>query len=72
MQAKRTRFTLDLDPTFRRRLKVMAAQKGVTMREYCLVAIESQLDIDEEDGTASLTIGEESVDHPKSFQNRRP
>ena len=36
MQVKKKRLTLDLEPTFQRRLKVVAALKGVTMRQYCL------------------------------------
>ena len=35
MEAKRKRLTLDLDPTFQRRLKGIAALKGVSMRAYC-------------------------------------
>ena len=47
MSAKRTRFTIDLDPMFQRRLKVMAALKGMTMRQYCLAAVGRELDKDE-------------------------
>ena len=32
MEAKKKRLTLDLDPAFQRRLKVIAALKGVSMR----------------------------------------
>ena len=32
-KAEKKRFTLDLDPPFQRRLKVIAALKGVTMRQ---------------------------------------
>jgi len=38
-----SRFTLDMTPELRTRLKIAAAHKGVTMREYCLSAIEQQL-----------------------------
>ena len=40
MEAKKKRLTLDLDPTFQRRLKAIAALKGVSMRGYCQAAIE--------------------------------
>ena len=41
------RLTLDLDPEFQKRLKVTAAIKGVSMREYCERAIGKELDKDE-------------------------
>ena len=44
---EKTRFTLDLDRPFQRQLKVAAAQKGVSMRAYCIDAIERQLLRDE-------------------------
>lgn len=47
MQAKKKRLTLDMDPAFQRRLKATAALKGVSMRQYCLTAIEGKLDKDE-------------------------
>jgi len=40
---KRKRLTLDLEIGFQRRLKSRAALKGVTMRQYCLSAIEKQM-----------------------------
>ena len=40
---KRKRFTLDLDPEVQLRLKVAAALKGISMRQYCLEAIEKEL-----------------------------
>ncbi len=49
MQAKKKRLTLDMDPAFQRRLKATAALKGVSMRQYCLTAIEGKLDKDEVD-----------------------
>ena len=47
MTTKRSRFTIDMDPAFQKRLKVMAALKGTTMRQYCLTAVEKELDKDE-------------------------
>ena len=41
---------MDLDPTFQRRLKAVAALKGVTMRQYCQTAIAKELANDEAQG----------------------
>ena len=46
MEAKRKRLTLDLDPPVHRRLKVAATLKGISMRQYCLTAIDKELAID--------------------------
>ena len=43
MQAKKERLTLDLDPPVQRRLKAVAALKGISMRRYCLAALERAL-----------------------------
>ena len=51
MQAKKKRLTLDMDPAFQRRLKATAALKGVSMRQYCLTAIQRELVSDEVDDT---------------------
>ena len=50
MEVKKKRLTLDLEPTFQRRLKVVAALKGVTMRQYCFTAIDRELANDESQG----------------------
>lgn len=50
MQVKKKRLTLDLEPTFQRRLKAVAALKGVTMRQYCYTAIDRELANDERQG----------------------
>ena len=50
MQAKKKRLTLDLDPPVQRRLKAVAALKGVSMRRYCQAAIEKELARDEANG----------------------
>ena len=39
MEARKKRLTLDLDPMVQRRLKAVAAMKGISMRQYCLTAI---------------------------------
>ena len=44
MKTKSTsRFTLDMTSALRIRLKVAAARRNTTMREYCISAIEQQL-----------------------------
>ena len=54
METKKKRLTLDLDPTFQRRLKAIAALKGVSMRGYCQAAIDRELTMDEANGMAGL------------------
>ena len=61
MEAKKKRLTLDLDPTFQRRLKAIAALKGVSMRGYCQAAIDRELTRDEANGMAGLL--SEEPDH---------
>lgn len=43
MPEKKKRFTLDLEPEVQQRLKIAAALKGISMRRYCLDAIEREL-----------------------------
>ncbi len=50
MQAKKKRLTLDIDPPVQRRLKAVAALKGISMRRYCLAAIDKELAQDEANG----------------------
>jgi len=47
----KSRFTLDMTPELRMRLKIAAARRGVTMRRYSISAIERQL---EEEGISVL------------------
>lgn len=54
MAARKKRLTLDLEPGFQRRLKVMAAIKGVSMRGYCQAAIDRELTRDEANGLVGL------------------
>jgi hypothetical protein len=68
MESKRKRFTLDLDPPVQRRLKVIAALKGISMRQYCLVAVEKELAKDEATGAKSLPFGQEALDRLASLQ----
>ena len=57
METKRKRLTLDLAPTFQRRLKAIAALKGVSMRRYCQDAIDQELTKDEVNGMSGLLSG---------------
>ena len=57
-QETKTRFTIDMDTSFQRRLKVMAALKGISMREYCLAAISKALEEDEMSKVPKLPFGE--------------
>ena len=50
MQAKKKRLTLNLDPPVQRRLKAVAALKGISMRRYCQAAIDKELARDEANG----------------------
>jgi hypothetical protein len=63
------RFTLDLDPMFQRRLKVMAALKGISMREYSLIAIEKELADDEAEGQ-TLPFGREALSRLITLRER--
>ena len=47
MQSGKKRLTLDLDAPLQRRLKAVAALKGISMRQYCQTAIEKELEEDE-------------------------
>ena len=62
MESKRKRLTLDLDPPVQRRLKAVAAIKGISMRQYCLTAITRELSTDEAEGLLNLPFGHEALD----------
>ena len=47
------RITLELDPALQRRLKVVAALKGVSMGQYCQTVIDRELAKDEAEGALS-------------------
>jgi hypothetical protein len=65
---KRKRLTIDLDPPVQRRLKVIAALKGISMRRYCLTAIEKELAQDEAEEAKALPFGEEALNRLSSLQ----
>ena len=54
METKKKRLTLDLEPNFQRRLKAIAALKGVSMRRYRQDAIDRELTKDEANGMGGL------------------
>jgi len=64
-EIKRTRLTVDLSAELKRRLRLVAAQRDVSMRAYVLQAIEEQLSEDwaelAGDGLLALTAGADPV-----------
>ena len=68
METKKKRLTLDLDPPIQRRLKAVAALKGISMRQYCQAAIEQELAKDEIQGMTDLPFGQESLDRLAALQ----
>ncbi len=68
MDANRKRLILDLDPLVQRRLKVMAATKGMSMRQYCLTAIERKWAQDEGGQVTLLPFGHEALDRLDIFR----
>ena len=71
--SKRPRISVDVSPEVRRRLRLAAAKRDLTVRQYVLEAIEEQLreDLGEEDeGMLTLTAKADPVlaelwDNPK-------
>jgi len=68
MAVQRKRLTLDLDAPLQRRLKAVAALKGVSMREYCQNAIERELATEEAQGIAVLPFAE-AIDRLEALQH---
>jgi uncharacterized protein (DUF1778 family) len=68
MVGKRKRFTLDLETEMQRRLKVVAALKGISMRQYCLAAIEKELAKEEVESRRTATFNDESFDRLVSLR----
>lgn len=62
MEAKKKRLTLDLDPAFQRRLKTIAALKGVSMHRYCQTAIDRELTRDEANGVSGQSFDRQSFE----------
>lgn len=63
-----SRFTLDMTPELRTRLKIAAARKGITMRRYALSAIEQQLAREDPGVLASGNFDLTTVDKAKALQ----
>ncbi|MXZ45837.1 MAG: hypothetical protein F4Z08_02390 [Chloroflexi bacterium] len=72
MVAGKKRLTLDVDAALRQRLKVVAALRGVSMREYCETAIERELARDEAGRMPKLPFGPEAVERLMALQARPP
>ena len=70
MVVKKKRLTLDLEPTFQRRLKVVAALKGVTMRQYCFTAIDRELALDEAQGITGPVSGWSDAERFEELQKK--
>ena len=65
---EKKRLTLDLDAPLQRRLKAVAALKGVSMRQYCQTAIEKELAEDEGTGVSEETSGLSGVERLRQLQ----
>ena len=70
MVANKKRFTLDLDPDFQRRLKVAAALNGISMRQYCVAAIEVALDQEQDVYLSSQGLTEDSLDRLSALRDQ--
>jgi hypothetical protein len=68
VEAKKKRLTLDLDPQLQRRLKAVAALKGISMRQYCQAAIDKELKKDEAQGLTIPPFGHEALDRLAALQ----
>ena len=68
MQVKKKRLTLDLDPPVQRRLKAVAALKGISMRQYCLTAIDKELALDEANGISRLPSSRSAIERFATLQ----
>ena len=69
MDAKKKRLTLDLDPPLQRRLKAIAALKGISMRQYCQAAIDKELSKDEAQGLTALPFGHDTLDRVEKMRS---
>ena len=62
MATKPKRITLELDSDMERRLMTTAALRGMSVPQYCHVAIGRELDNDEAGGVTPLPFGHEALD----------
>ena len=72
MVVGKKRLTLDVDASLQQRLKVVAALKGVSMRQYCEAAIERELARDEVQRVPSLPFGREAVERLAAVRQAPP
>ena len=70
MPTPKKRFTLDLEPEMQIKLKVAAALKGVSMREYCVTAIVSELDRDKTADLRKPGLTEEGLDRITALRDK--
>ena len=69
MKTKSTsRFTLDITSALRIRLKIAAVPRNITMREYCLSAIEQQLAREELEVITSGNFSSKALEEAKILQ----
>lgn len=64
------RFTLDMSTEIQTRIKIAAARKGVTMREYTLSAIVNRLERDELQTPVPGYFSSKSVREARELQKR--
>ena len=70
MEVKKKRLTLDLEPTFQRRLKGVAALKGVTMRHYCYTGNPPWIDYNQTVSTLRTELERQSRNADYDPENR--
>ena len=70
MLENKKRLTLDLDAPLQRRLKAVAALKGVSMRQYCQSAIEKQLAQEEPNSAPKSRSRDEVFENLIAFRKR--
>ena len=70
MVENRKRLTIDLEAPLQRRLKAVAALKGVSMRQYCQSAIEKQLAQEESNDGSMVTRKRVTVDDLRALHKR--
>ena len=70
MLENKKRLTLDLDAPLQRRLKAVAALKGVSMRQYCQSAIEKQLAQEEPNSVPNSRSRDEVFENLIAFRKK--
>ena len=70
MVENKKRLTLDLEAPLQRRLKAVAALKGVSMRQYCQSAIEKQLAQEEPNSVPNSRSRDEVFENLIAFRKK--